>query len=367
MVGLDYNVQNQDICDWFTHTAGAAHAKHFSVDVQRSYGQRGTARVTLPPSLLSVLHSLPGRLPGTKIYRVSTNANKFRWCRRCWSHKPNGDGDCEECEVKCPRCRGAHPLDECQVERGSCLHCESINCSVEECASHIVSHCRKLRDSLTEIKLPVPSDRMLAEAPALFNALPRRLRGRIAASRRPVHAGLSYLDAAKPAPPPVAPLLGPQVAALPDPLLPSLVNLVDQLQRTITELTETVNALRSKLSDQENHIKRLELHLHNKPAAVPRSNMHMEDDSDDDSCIPLASIPNALSLPDLDMHLRDLSFVPLAAPSAVSAGVLPAAAMDLVRQATPASPQVGAKRDVGLTRGGSRRPTPDAKRPKTKR
>jgi hypothetical protein len=352
IVGLDFNVTAQDIQDWFTTHEEVSNMEHIIVTLQSAYGRRGTALVNLPPSLVPILHSLPGRTPGTKFYRVKTNTAKFLWCRRCWSRKPKKDGDCVDCEVKCPRCRGIHSLSDCPEDRGSCLHCESINCSVEECASHIVSHCRKLRDEQVPFNLPPPSPQMMKEAPALRDTLPRRLRDSLPSVPKSIHPKLSYLDAFQSAQP-----VQHQVPA--DPTISTLLKLVAELQVTVGSLTQTIATLQHKLSEQESQLAHFTSRMRENHDVIPltRAEHHMEDDSDDDSRLPLASVPIAsLALPDLELQLRDISSV---APYFVAVPAVPLSE----GPAGPSRVPVGGKRDVSQTKyDEGPRATPDAKR-----
>ncbi len=224
--------------------------------------------------------------------------------------------------------------------------------------SHIVSHCRKLRDTLNLVALPPPPPNMIQEVPLLIDSIPRRLRHRIVSAEKPVHGSISYLDAAKR---PAA--QHHQRSAPQEPALQTLIGLVTSLQATIVSLTQTVDALQQKLSDQDLHIQRLESHLHDKLAIIARPNLHLEDDSDDDSHLPLAPIPIAMPLPDLELHLRN--------PIVPVLPVLPAAAsaadMEVDVAPRPKTPPIGAgdKRDVSATKSADGpKVTPDAKRQK---
>jgi hypothetical protein len=99
---------------------------------------------------------------------------------------------------------------------------------------------------------------------------------------------------------------------------------------------------KKKLSEQESQLAHFTSRMRENHDVIPltRAEHHMEDDSDDDSRLPLASVPIAsLALPDLELQLRDISSV---APYFVAVPAVPLSE----GPAGPSRVPVGGKRDV---------------------
>lgn len=173
VVGLPLFLE-QEQADTFVNSLNlTADTMHFRV--YTSIGRRGTARVFMPISLLPLLHAMPFKTAGTKFLKADKAKDSWQWCTRCWTQKPNGSGNCQHCQIRCSRCGGEHLLRSCDQQRGSCKHCKHIGKSDEECATHIISSCRLLRETLKPLLLPVPSKELLAKYPHLKDSLPRKL------------------------------------------------------------------------------------------------------------------------------------------------------------------------------------------------
>jgi hypothetical protein len=173
VVGLPLHLE-QEQADAFVDSLNLP-ADTMSFRVYTSIGRRGTARVFLPVSLLPLLHAMPFKTTGTKYFKAEKNKASWQWCSKCWTHKANGSGNCQDCQVRCSRCGGDHLLRVCGQQRGSCKHCKHIGKSDEECATHIISTCRLLRENLKPVLLPAPSKELLVKYPHLKDSLPRKL------------------------------------------------------------------------------------------------------------------------------------------------------------------------------------------------